>query len=33
MSIRKNFRVSERESEILRLFCQQEDRTETDVVR
>lgn len=33
MSVRKNFRVSEEEAFVLKLYCQQKDRSETDVVR
>jgi hypothetical protein len=33
MSTRENFRLSDKESLILALYCQQEDRTKTDVVR
>jgi hypothetical protein len=33
MSTRENFRLSDKESAILSLYCQQEDRTKTDVVR
>lgn len=33
MTTRENFRISDRESAILRLFCEQEDRGKTDVVR
>ncbi|MBW4620709.1 MAG: hypothetical protein KME17_15310 [Cyanosarcina radialis HA8281-LM2] len=33
MSVRENFRLSDKESAILAVYCQQEDRTKTDVVR
>ena len=33
MSTRENFRLSEKESAILAAYCQQEERTKTDVIR
>jgi hypothetical protein len=33
MSIRENFRLSDKESAILAIYCQQEDRSKTDVIR
>ena len=33
MSVRKNFRISEKEALILELYCQQEECTETAPVR
>lgn len=33
MTTRENFRLSDKESAILAAYCQQEDRTKTDVIR
>jgi uncharacterized lipoprotein YmbA len=33
MSTRENFRLSDKESAIMKLYCQQEGRTKTDVIR